>query len=128
MPQAEGKIFEFESKEKIRADLLETFPYTGDDQLITYETSEFTAVCPFSGLPDFATIIIEYRPNIKCIELKSLKYYLTSYRNVGIYQEDLTHRLFQDIKRVLEPKKLQITTIYKTRGGIDSTCEISGQW
>ena len=124
MPQAEGKEFAFESQEKIRTDFLETFPYTGEDQLITYETSEFTAVCPFSGLPDFATILIEYRPSIKCIELKSLKYYLTSYRNVGIYQEDLTNRLYQDIKRVLEPKKLKITTIYKTRGGIDSTCVI----
>ncbi len=122
MPQAEGKVFTFEAQEKIRADFLETFPYAGADQLIKYETTEFTSVCPFSGLPDFAKIIIEYCPDKRCVELKSLKYYLISFRTIGIYQEDLTNRLFHDLKKIIQPKKLKITTIYNTRGGIDSTC------
>ena len=122
MPQAEGKVFTFEAQEKIRADFLETFPYAGADQLIKYETTEFTSVCPFSGLPDFAKIIIEYCPDKRCVELKSLKYYLISFRTIGIYQEDLTNRLFHDLKEIIKPKKIKITTIYNTRGGIDSTC------
>ena len=122
MPQAEGKVFTCEAQEKIRADFLETFPYSGADQLIKYETTEFTSVCPFSGLPDFAKIIIEYCPDKQCVELKSLKYYLISFRTIGIYQEDLTNRLFHDLKKIIQPKKLKITTIYNTRGGIDSTC------
>lgn len=122
MVKADGKIFSFEPVSAIRTDFLETFPYDGGKQLITYETREFSAVCPFSGLPDIGKVIIEYIPAKTCLELKALKYYLVSFRNVGIYQEAVTNRIFLDIKKVLKPRHLKLTTVYNTRGGIDSTC------
>ncbi len=129
--QPEYKI-NFTGPEGIQPNFLETFPYTlpelgklsVPEQLVKYETKEFSAVCPFSGLPDIATVCIEYIPDQKVLELKSLKYYFFSYRNVGIYQEHATQKIFQDIKKVLTPKKLAVTTIYNTRGGIDTTCRI----
>lgn len=124
MAVAEGKAFEFEPESRIRTDFLEVFDYTGETQIISYRTKEFSAVCPFSGLPDYAELIMEYIPARSCVELKSLKYYIISYRNVGIYQEKATNRLFQDLWSVLVPQYLRITTIYNTRGGIDSTCYI----
>ncbi len=123
-PYAEGKTFLFEKADKIRTDFLKTIPYKGMEQLIEYSTPEFSAVCPYSGLPDIATVIIEYIPEEKIVELKSLKYYLVSYRNVGIYQEDATNRIFTDLFALLKPKYMKVTTIYNTRGGIDSTCTI----
>ena len=122
MPVAEGLTLEFNDETAIRADLLETFPYEGNDQKINYTTTEFSAVCPFSGLPDYGQLIIDYEPGNSIVELKSLKYYITSFRNVGIYQEHVTNRIFDDLQLLLSPKKLKITTIYNTRGGIDTTC------
>jgi len=116
--------FKIQGIETINQKLLQTFPYKGERQLIQYTTREFSAVCPFSGLPDIATVIIEYIPVKLCLELKSLKYYFTSFRNVGIYQEAVTDRIFKDIYRVLKPKYLSIRTIYNTRGGIDAVCII----
>ena len=124
MAIAEGKQFEFLSESAIRQDFLEVFPYKGDTQFIVYETKEFSCVCPFSGLPDFGILRIEHIPDKKCIELKSYKYYLVSFRNVGIYQEALTDRVFKDIWEVLAPRYLKVTTMYNTRGGIDATCFI----
>jgi 7-cyano-7-deazaguanine reductase len=122
MPKAEGKTFKFESEKSINTGLLETIKYTGGKQLIEYKTKEFSAVCPFSGLPDIAEVIIKYIPSNKIIELKSLKYYFISFRNVGIYQEKATDRIFKDVKRLLKPKYLYVETVYNTRGGIDSKC------
>ncbi len=124
MAKAEGLSLPFEKIEKIRTDLLDPIPYTGNDQSITLEYPEFSAVCPYSGLPDIAHITIEYTPDKKIIELKSLKYYFVSFRNVGIYQEDMTNRVFEDLKKVLTPKKLKVKTIYNVRGGIETTCII----
>ena len=123
MAKAEGKIFNYDDASKINADFLETFPFESVDQYIKTETSEFSAVCPFSGLPDLAKVRIEYFPaGGKCIELKSLKYYFTSFRNVGIYQEGATKRIYDDLSSILETKKIQITTIYNIRGGLKTTC------
>jgi len=122
MPKAEGLTLPFDTEDAIRVDLLETFPYKGETQKINYTTSEFSAVCPFSGLPDYGDLIIDYIPKDSIVELKSLKYYITSYRQVGIYQEHLTSRLCQDLWALLDPQYLKITTIYNTRGGIDTTC------
>ncbi len=99
---------------------LETFPYEypGMDIVININTDEFTAVCPWSGLPDFATIRIDYIPKKSIIELRSLKYYLLSYRNVGIYQEHLVNRLLEDLVRCARPKWMKISADYKVRGGI----------
>lgn len=123
MTKSDGKYFEFDGEEKINSDFLETFPFDSPDQYIITETDEFSAVCPFSGLPDLAYIKIEYYPTGgKCIELKSLKYYFVSFRNVGIYQEGVTQRIFNDLKNVLDIEKIRITTVYNTRGGFDTTC------
>ena len=123
MAKAEGKIFNYDDASKINADFLETFPFESVDQYIKTETNEFSAVCPFSGLPDLAKVRIEYFPSGgKCIELKSLKYYFTSFRNVGIYQEGATKRIYDDLSSILETKKIQITTIYNIRGGFKTTC------
>jgi len=123
MAKAEGKIFNYDDASKINAKFLETFPFESVDQYIKTETNEFSAVCPFSGLPDLAKVRIEYFPTGgKCVELKSLKYYFTSFRNVGIYQEGATKRIYDDLSSILETKKIQITTIYNIRGGFKTTC------
>ena len=123
MANAEGKNFNYDDTSKINVDFLETFPFDSVNQYIKTETSEFSAVCPFSGLPDLAKVRIEYFPTGgKCVELKSLKYYFTSFRNVGIYQEGATKRIYNDLSSILETKKIQITTIYNIRGGFKTTC------
>ena len=123
MAKAEGKIFNYDDASKINADFLETFPFESVNQYIKTETNEFSAVCPFSGLPDLAKVRIEYFPTGgKCVELKSLKYYFTSFRNVGIYQEGATKRIYNDLSSILETKKIQITTVYNIRGGFKTTC------
>ena len=123
MTEPQGKIFNYEDENHIRPDFLETFEFDSPNQYITTETNEFSAVCPFSGLPDLAYIKIEYYPEgRKCVELKSLKYYFISFRNVGIYQEAVTKRIYEDLKKALETEKLAVTTIYNTRGGFDTTC------
>ena len=123
MAKAEGKIFNYDDISKIDNNYLETFPFESVNQYIKTETDEFSAVCPFSGLPDLAKVRIEYFPEgKKCIELKSLKYYFTSFRNVGIYQEGATKRIYDDLSSILETKKIQITTIYNIRGGFKTTC------
>tara|TARA_B100001123_G_C14499961_1_gene705885 strand:+ start:61 stop:450 length:390 start_codon:yes stop_codon:yes gene_type:complete len=123
MPKAEGLKLEYGSEELINADYLESFPFDSPNQYIITETDEFSAVCPFSGLPDYSYLKIEYLPEGgKCVELKSLKYYIISFRNVGIYQEAATKRIYEDLKKLLDTNKIQITTIYNTRGGFDTTC------
>ncbi|HOO72843.1 MAG TPA: preQ(1) synthase [Spirochaetota bacterium] len=127
MPVPEGKIFDFCGEENIRPEFLETIDYKGNPQEITYETGEFSAVCPFSGLPDIAQVTIRYVPGDKIVELKSLKYYLISFRNVGIYQEAATNRIFNDLMNCMKPKRLMIKTVYNIRGGILSTCVMDSE-
>ena len=123
MPKAEGLKIEYGSEELISPKYLETFLFDSPNQYIITETDEFSAVCPFSGLPDYSYLKIEYFPEGgKCVELKSLKYYIISFRNVGIYQEAATKRIYNDLKNLLDTNRLQITTIYNTRGGFDTTC------
>jgi len=123
MAKAEGLKLDFGGEELINPDYLETFDFDSPNQFIMTETDEFSAVCPFSGLPDMAYVKLEYYPDgRKCIELKSLKYYFISFRNVGIYQEGATKRIFNDLKSKLETDRLKITTVYNTRGGFDTTC------
>ena len=100
--------------------VLETFPYeyAGKEIVITIDTDEFTAVCPWSGLPDFATLHIDYIPERVCIELRSLKYYLLSYRHVGIYQEHLVNRVLDDLVRCARPRWMKVSADYKIRGGV----------
>ena len=127
MAKAEGENFNFEDTSKIDSSYLETFDFDSPNQYIKTVTNEFSAVCPFSGLPDIAKVIIEYFPvGGKCVELKSLKYYFTSFRNVGIYQEAVTNRIYNDLILVFKKKKIQITTIYNIRGGFKTIC-VEGQ-
>ncbi|MEK7380136.1 MAG: preQ(1) synthase [Gemmatimonadota bacterium] len=125
MPTAEGRTIPFEGPEAIDVSVLETFPYQGPDQEIVTETGEFSAVCPFSGLPDFAILTISYVPSDRCVEFKSLKYYILSYRNVGIYQEHATARLAEDLWKVLAPKRLTVRMVYNVRGGFETTSTVS---
>ena len=124
MPIAEGRTIPFLGPETIDVAVLETFPYDGPEQQIVTETREFSAVCPYSGLPDYALLRVSYTPSNRCIELKSLKYYVTSYRSVGIFQEHATARIAEDLQRVLGARKLAVTTIYNVRGGFETTCTV----
>jgi 7-cyano-7-deazaguanine reductase len=124
MAIAEGRTLPFVGPEQVDAAVLETFEYAGPEQEILTETDEFTAVCPYSGLPDFAKLTIRYVPGGRCIELKSLKYYVTSYRNVGVFQEHATGKIAEDLQRVLNAKWLEVKTVYNVRGGFLTTCSV----
>jgi len=105
---------------------IETFenPQKGRDYLITHVNPEFTSVCPKTGLPDFGTIKIRYVPDEKCLELKSLKYYFLEYRNKGIFYEDLTNRILDDLVAACEPKFMEVTSEWTTRGGMHSIVKV----
>ena len=117
--KAQDKSLPFKGPEAIDADCLECFAYEyaenppGGDIAIVTRTNEFTSVCPFSGLPDFAEVTITYAPDKKCVELRSLKYYLMSYRDVGIWYEHLV--------KAIEPKSMEIEIAANARGGLSST-------
>ena len=125
MTTAEGRTLPFSGPETIDSGVLDTFEYAGPEQEIVTETREFSAVCPYSGLPDYATLRISYVPAGRCVELKSLKYYMTSYRNVGIYQEHATAKFAEDLFAALAPARLTVTTIYNVRGGFETTCTVT---
>jgi len=124
MPIAEGRSLPFVGPEQVDISVLESFPYEGPDQEIVTETDEFSAVCPYSGLPDFAKLTIRYMPAAKCIELKSLKYYVTSYRSVGIFQEHATAKIAEDLQAALAPQWIEVRTVYNVRGGFLTTCTV----
>lgn len=148
MPTAEGLTIPFyqpdDPEHGVRPGMLETFPESLPESLEDYATwyktnahppqvietvtEEFQAVCPFSGLPDQGTLTIRYIPDGKIIELKSLKYYVMSYRNVGIYQEHAASLIFKHLWEALRSTDsydhLYIELIYKTRGGFVTTCKI----
>lgn len=119
---AEGKVIAFAGEEAIEKDELKTFLFDAKEQYIFIESKEFQAVCPFSGLPDVANLSIEYHPQGgKALELKALKYYLMSFRNVGVYQERVTSIIYDDLKEVLETESLRISMNYNVRGGLYTT-------
>lgn len=99
---------------------LETFPNPrpGRDYEISMECPEFTCVCPKTGQPDFATIRIRFVPDQTCIELKSLKLYLWSYRNEGAFHEDVINRILDDLVRACRPKSMTVVGDFNVRGGI----------
>jgi 7-cyano-7-deazaguanine reductase len=124
MAVAEGRTLPFVGPEHVDVAVLESFGYEGPEQEILTESDEFTAVCPYSGLPDFAKLTLRYVPAGRCVELKSLKYYVTSYRNVGIFQEHATAKIAEDLQRVLTAKWLEVKTVYNMRGGFLTTCTV----
>ncbi len=101
--------------------VLETisYKYKGRRDIdITIQQPEFTSVCPMTGLPDFGCITIKYRPDMKLVELKSLKFYLLQYRNVGIFYEHVVNQILDDLVDVLKPRWMEITGNFTARGGI----------
>ena len=125
--KALDKSIPFDGPEAIDAACLECFAYDyagtphGDTMEIITTTDEFTSVCPFSGLPDFAEVTIRYVPGKLCLELRSLKYYLLSYRNVGIWYEHLVNRMLEDLVRACKPRRMTVTVECNPRGGLGST-------
>ena len=115
-----SRRFDTQSEDVIDVAVLEAIPfdYTGSATEVVYETEEFTAVCPWTGLPDFARLSIRYVPQDSLVELKSLKYYLTSFRNVGILQEHAVNRILMDLVDLLKPASMTVEAEYRERGGI----------
>ncbi|HET7266199.1 MAG TPA: preQ(1) synthase [bacterium] len=104
----------------MRADVLETFPYeyAGSPAVVEIDTDEFTAVCPWSGLPDFGRLVVRYLPKARVLELRSLKHYLLSYRSVGIFQEHAANRILEDLVRSSDPSWMELELDYRVRGGV----------
>ena len=128
--EPEGRVALFLPPDARQAEI-DRMPYAhAARQVVTYTTEkgEFSALCPFSGLPDSGTVRIEYVPGSWVVELKSLKYYLLSWRHVGAAQEDVTALLFEDLMRHLEdPDRLVVTTDYTVRGGIHTVCTVDSR-
>jgi 7-cyano-7-deazaguanine reductase len=90
---------------------------------IHLETAEFTCICPKTGLPDFATVVIDYEPDKRCVELKSFKLYLCAFRNVGIFHEHVANRILDDFVSSCKPRRARIRMEFRPRGGITTTVE-----
>ena len=108
---------------------LDTFAYEfpGKEIKINFEIPEFTCVCPFSDFPDFATIRLEYVPNERCIELKSLKLYINSFRNVKVFHEHVINLLLEDFVNACDPLAVEIEGDFNVRGNIKTTIRASYQ-
>ena len=107
-------------------DLLETFDnqFPGRDYVIEIVCPEFTSVCPKTGQPDFGTLTFTYTPDRKCVELKSLKMYLQSFRNQGIFYENVTNRILDDLVAVLQPRRMKLVAAFTPRGGITTSVTV----
>ena len=116
----------YKGEEAIDPSCLLTFQYEYPNQQsqVEIDTDEFTAVCPWTGLPDYGVLRISYVPRDSCIELKSLKYYLLSYRDVGIVQEHAVNRVLNDLVAVCQPRSMKITLDYKVRGGLHTVVTV----
>jgi len=112
----------------VRPDLLETFPYEYPQSaaIVEIDTDEFTAVCPWSGLPDFGRLTVRYVPVERVLELRSVKYYLLSYRSVGIFQEHAANRILNDLVRACAPVWMEVELDYRIRGGIHT--RVRARW
>jgi 7-cyano-7-deazaguanine reductase len=104
-------------------DVLETFAnqYPNREYTIEIRCPEFTSVCPKTGQPDFGTLTITYVPAEKCVELKSLKFYLQCFRNEGIFYENVTNRILDDLVAVVQPRRMTLVAAFTSRGGITTT-------
>ena len=108
-------------------DILDTFenPNMSRDYTINFEIPEFTSLCPKTGQPDFANILIEYIPDKLCVELKSLKLYFVSYREKPGFHEDLTNQILDDLVRLLDPTYMNINAEWNVRGGIYTSVNVT---
>lgn len=115
--------YTIESPDIVKADVLDPVDYQYHlkrDIDITIRNPEYTSVCPMTGLPDFGCITVCYSPDKKIVELKSFKYYLLQYRNVGIFYEHVVNRILDDLVSIIKPKKMSIEGEFTTRGGVTS--------
>jgi len=103
--------------EKVKLELFDN-PHSERDYCVTIRCPEFTSVCPRTGQPDFGEIVIEYCPDKLCIELKSLKFYMQSYRNKGVFYETLTNDILNDLSEACRPRWMKVTSRFRPRGGI----------
>lgn len=110
------------SRVRVEPELIETFdnPHPQRDYLIEHVAEEFTSLCPKTGQPDFGTVTLRYIADRKCVELKSLKMYLQSYRSAGIFYEDVTNRILDDLVAACSPRWMEVETEWTARGGIRS--------
>jgi 7-cyano-7-deazaguanine reductase len=109
------------------SEAIETFPNPSPerDYEIAFECPEFTCLCPRTGQPDFATVRIRYVPDARCIELKSLKLYLWSYRNEGAFHEAVTNQILDDLVKACEPRRMTVVGDFYVRGGIHTVVTAS---
>ncbi|MBF0258855.1 MAG: NADPH-dependent 7-cyano-7-deazaguanine reductase QueF [Desulfamplus sp.] len=123
-PSYEYKInYTIEKPETIKKEMIDPIDYGYKSKRtidITIKQPEFTSVCPMTGLPDIGSIIIKYRPDQKIVELKSLKFYLLQYRNVGIFYEHVVNRILDDMVYMLEPLYMEVVGEFTPRGGVSS--------
>lgn len=109
--------------DKVTPSLLEVMPYqySGKDINVCIETEEFTCLCPWTGLPDYAYLVINYTPSKTVVELKSFKMYLQTYRMVGMVHESVVNKIMEDLVKVLKPKNMSVELEFGIRGGIMTT-------
>jgi 7-cyano-7-deazaguanine reductase len=108
------------------ASLLEAFSnrYPDRDYVVEFEHPEFTSLCPMTGQPDFATIVLRYVPGEKCVESKSFKLYMAAYRNHGSFMESVTNRIADDLTAVLKPRRMTVEGRFNVRGGTGITVRV----
>ncbi len=109
------------------AGILETFPnrYAQRDYLIRFDCAEFTSMCPVTGQPDFAKIRIEYVPDERCVETKSLKFYLASFRNTRSFNEEVANRILEDLVTACHPRRASVHGEFAARGGVSVTVDVT---
>ena len=129
LPPANQQSLDIRStpREEMSLSQLDTFAYEfpGREIRIRFQIPEFTAICPFSDFPDFATIRLEYVPNMRCIELKSLKLYINSFRQVKIFHEHVINVILEDFVRACDPLSVEIEGDFNVRGNIKTTVSAS---
>ena len=128
-PNQQGLEIQSTPRAEMSLSPLDTFPYEfpSKEIKINFEIPEFTCVCPFSDFPDFATIRVEYVPNERCIELKSLKLYINSFRNVKVFHEHVINMILEDFVNACDPLAVEIEGDFNVRGNIKTTIRASYQ-
>jgi 7-cyano-7-deazaguanine reductase len=126
-PNQQGLDIRSTPREEMGLYPLDTFPYEfpGKEIRIKFEIPEFTCVCPFSDFPDFATIRLEYMPHQRCVELKSLKFYINSFRDVKVFHEHVINMILEDFVNACDPLSVELEGDFNVRGNIKTTVRAS---
>ena len=128
-PNQQGLDIQSTPREEMKLYPLDTFAYEfpGREIKIKFKMPEFTCICPFSDFPDFATIRLEYTPNQRCVELKSLKLYINSFRDVKVFHEHVINVILEDFVKACDPLSVEIEGDFNVRGNIQTTVSASHQ-